>query len=203
MIVSETGGGSFPQAPIGLEPARCYGVVDIGTHANNIDGKKSRQLVLMFELTDAKIEDGGDHDGEPFRLSMFYTASLHEKAKLRKHLESWRGREFTPEELAGFDLNKLLGAPCTLNLVTKNEKTRIDSVMAVRKGEKVAPITAPLVSFGLADFDAAVFASLPEWLQKKIQESPEYKAVNGKLAAPNAPPAGDVDDIDPDGICPF
>ena len=90
-----------------------------------------------------------------------------------------------------------------LNLITKNEKTRIGGVMPVRKGEKVAPISTAHVNFSLAAFDAAVFATLPEWLQKKIQESPEYKAVNSQLAAPSAPAGSDVDDIDPDGICPF
>jgi hypothetical protein len=66
---------------------------------------------LVF-LLDAQMDDG-----RPFELAPLYTASLHEKAKLRKDLESWRGRAFTPEELKGFDLEKLIGANCQIQVV--------------------------------------------------------------------------------------
>ena len=195
MIVRETGDGSFPQAPTGVEPARCYGVIDIGSHTSELYGRTARQVVLMFELTDARIDEG-EHAGEPYRMSQFYNASLHEKAKLRKHLESWRGREFTPAELGGFDLKNLLDIQVNLNLVSKEQKTRIDGLLATRKGEKFAPLIAQPLYFNLDAFDAAVFAILPEWLQKNIQESPEYKKLNGKMAAPAqaAEWNGDIDD---------
>jgi len=38
-------------------------------------------------------------------ISKRYTMSLGEQSTLRKDLESWRGKKFTPEELQGFDLN--------------------------------------------------------------------------------------------------
>jgi hypothetical protein len=46
-----------------------------------------------------------------------YTLSLNEKATLRKHLEAWRGKLFTPAELEGFDLENLLGANCQLQVI--------------------------------------------------------------------------------------
>src|SRR5208337_1405024 len=46
-----------------------------------------------------------------------YTLSLHEKAALRKDLESWRGRTFTEEELKGFDVENVLDVPCLLNVI--------------------------------------------------------------------------------------
>lgn len=45
-----------------------------------------------------------------------YTLSLHEKSKLRPMLEAWRGRKFTNEELEGFDLERLLGANCQVQV---------------------------------------------------------------------------------------
>jgi hypothetical protein len=50
-----------------------------------------------------------------------YTLSLHEKANLRRELETWRGKKFTAEEGEGFDLEKLLGANCQLQVI-HNEK---------------------------------------------------------------------------------
>jgi hypothetical protein len=38
-----------------------------------------------------------------------FTLSLNEKANLRADLASWRGRDFTPEEIRGFDLKNILG----------------------------------------------------------------------------------------------
>src|SRR3990167_2490369 len=40
-----------------------------------------------------------------------------EKANLRKHLEAWRGKKFTKEELDGFDVEKLLGVNCQLQVI--------------------------------------------------------------------------------------
>jgi hypothetical protein len=77
-----------------------------------------------------------------------YTASLNEKATLRKDLESWRGKPFTKEELAAFDLEKLLGANGLFSVVhIKGRKdpsqtfAAIQSAMALPKGmERIAPV---------------------------------------------------------------
>lgn len=201
MIVKESGGTQFPQAPTGLETARCYGMVDIGTHTDPTFNVKKRQLIILFELSEATIPDG-DHAGEPFRMSCFYTASLHEKAKLRKHLESWRGREFTAEELGGFDLSTIIGAPATLNLVVKNERTVVDGVMAVKKGVVAPKAKAGRVYLSLepAAFVRETFNGLPDWIKEKIEDSPEYKQL-GKAPAPPTP--GDENGLVDDDDVPF
>lgn len=77
-------------------------------------------------------------DGKPFIVQKRYTASLHEKSKLRPELESWRGRAFTEDELKEFDLEKLLGANCLLNVahVVKDGKTyaNVTAVMPLKRG---------------------------------------------------------------------
>jgi hypothetical protein len=78
-------------------------------------------------------------DGQPFTVSQKYTASLHEKSRLRHDLESWRGRKFTTEELKGFDVENVLGANCQINVVhaTKEGKTyaNIASIVPQAKGQ--------------------------------------------------------------------
>jgi len=59
----------------------------------------------------------GSEPPRRFTVVSQYTVSLHEKARLRKDLETWRGRKFTKDELDQFDLEKLLGANCQLQIV--------------------------------------------------------------------------------------
>jgi len=85
--------------------------------------------------------------GKRFVVTNTYTASLNEKANLRRDLESWRGRPFTAEELQGFDLEKVVGKPCMLNLVAKTTAkgktwTGIAAIMPLPKdAEKLTPET--------------------------------------------------------------
>ena len=53
----------------------------------------------------------------PAAISKEFTLSLHERANLRRVLISWRGRQFTAEELGGFELANVLGANAMLNVV--------------------------------------------------------------------------------------
>ena len=66
-----------------------------------------------------------DVDGKtmPMTISKSYTVSLHEKSGLRKD-PAWRGRDFT-DETKGFDVSKLIGAYCMVNVTTSetNGKT--------------------------------------------------------------------------------
>lgn len=118
LVVKETGGvGAAPIEP-GSYPARCVGVVDLGVQHNEFTGKDQEKVRLIFELPSERVQVEGED--KPRWLSKPYTASLHEKSSLRQDLDAWRGRAFTPEELAGFDLSNVLGAPCLLS-VTRQE----------------------------------------------------------------------------------
>ena len=67
---------------------------------------------------------------------------MHEKAALRKDLESWRGKPFTAQELEGFDLEALLSVGCFINVMhqTREGQTyaNVAAVMRLPKG-----MTAP------------------------------------------------------------
>jgi hypothetical protein len=58
-----------------------------------------------------------EEHGRRYDVARVYTLSLHERAALRKDLESWRGRKFTEIELSqGFDLERLVGVPAQIQV---------------------------------------------------------------------------------------
>ncbi|HMN91661.1 MAG TPA: hypothetical protein PKC60_00380 [Hydrogenophaga sp.] len=181
MIVSENAGGStFTPCPAGSYLARCVRLVDLGTQQTEYQGesKSAHKVLLAFEILDA---DTRRDDGEPFLLSKRYTLSLHEKAALRKELASWRGRDFTPEELKGFDLRNVLGKECFISVVesTKGDRTysNIASIMKPPKGMQAPAGAEPLVYWDMS-------ADAPDWaglnmlhpkLIEQVEASPEFK----------------------------
>lgn len=87
-------------------------------------------------------------DNKPFIVQKRYTLSLHEKAGLRKDLESWRGKSFTGDELQGFDLEVLIGICCLLNVprnvlqVNRDGDTYANVVSIMRLPKGVEPVKA-------------------------------------------------------------
>lgn len=100
----------YTPAPEGLHQAVCCDVVDLGIVTTPWGDK--HQVELRWEIEAINPDTGGPH-----LVRQRYTANLGEKAKLRQVLETWRGRKFTPVELQGFDLEKLLGVNCQLQVV--------------------------------------------------------------------------------------
>lgn len=197
LTARDTGGGDFELCPADTHAARCYLAVDIGTHVNPISGKWQNQCVLGWELPEAAMEDG-----RPFAISRFYTVSLHEKATLRQHLDAWRGRSFSEEELAGFHLSKVLGAPCLLTVIHEANKqgtvkAKVASVTKAPGKMEIPDAVNSLLYYDLDNPDAAVFEKLPEWIQNKIRESREWNEIdNGFDHGGNGEEATD-DELDP------
>lgn len=134
-VVKETGADYVP-APAGLHRAVCVDVVEMGVMQTAFGPKE--KIRVVWEIEELM------EDQRRFTVSQLYTPSLNEKAKLREHLESWRGRPFTPKELKGFDLDKVLGAPCQVQVqhTTRNDRTyaNVIAVVPSSKGqEKLAP----------------------------------------------------------------
>lgn len=104
----------------GTHDAVCYALYDLGFQEGEYKGKKTinRKLVLAWQVKE-KIEGNGDYQGKHKVCYRQLTASLGEKAELRSILVSWRGKQFSEEELQGFDLSKLIGAKCRLSIAHK------------------------------------------------------------------------------------
>lgn len=118
MSIIAKGGSSekYPLIPAGTYNAVCVDVVDEGEKESNFDGKKKmqRKVSVWWQLDEERPDKA-----ERFSVRKWYTLSLNEKSSLTADLVAWRGKPFTPEELDGFDLEKLIGVPAMVTIVHK------------------------------------------------------------------------------------
>lgn len=186
-IASDTGGGNFKRVPAGVYVGRCYSLVDLGTQTTTgqYGEKQQHKIRIGWELF-GEDETGEpltvDVDGRtmPMTISKSYTVSLHEKAGLRKDLAAWRGRDFTDDEARAFDVTKLLGAYCMVNVTTSESNGKTYSNVAgltplpgALKHAKPDPVHDNIV-FDLDAPDMKVFAGFHEKLQEAIKRAPEW-----------------------------
>ncbi len=169
LIATEKGGGDFKAVPQGTHMAICNMVVGLGTQDTPYGVKE--QLYIRWELPQERLEwekDGVKHVG-PMSIGSFYTLSLNAKSNLRKDLEGWRGRAFTTDELAGFDVTNVLGKPCQLNVIhNENGKAKVVGVSGWPKGVEVPAPENELVKY--SNDDEGQFDAIPEWLQEIIKK---------------------------------
>ena len=211
-VASDSGGGNFKRVPSGVHVGRCYSLIDLGTQLSSgqYGEKLQHKIRVAWELF-GEDEEGKpltvEFDGKemPMTISKSYTLSLSEKASLRKDLQSWRGREFTDEEAKGFDISKLLGAYCMVNVTTSetNGKTYtnvagLTPLPGALKNAKPAPVHENLI-FDLDKPDMKVFNGFHEKLQEAIKKSPEWAHATGGPRS-TAPASGD---FETDGDIPF
>lgn len=188
---------TWKQPEAGNCSALCIRVIDLGTQDGEFQGKpkSSRQCRIVWELTDQF-----DDNGKPLIIQRTYTSSLGEKANLRRDLESWRGRPFTPEELAGFDVHNIIGKPCLLNLIKKQrpygESVEISAVGALPKGMSVpaVPVNETYI-YSVDEHDPVVWEKLSARLQERINSSHERRNTPPPTA-PVTPTATVVNDDD-------
>ena len=208
LIAKSNGESNFVPVPQGMHLARCYRIVDLGTQKSEYQGqvKHLSKVMLQFEI------HGNDDDnkpivtqkGEPMSINKNFTLSLAEKATLRKDLQTWRGREFTEDELRGFELKNVLGAWAMISVIKAlgnngKEYTNIAAIMSVPSAIKKAGIPEghnDLTLFSIEEPDMALFDSFSNGLKEKIGKSPEWQS-RGKSSAPKAP-AGPFDDMSDD-----
>lgn len=200
LIARAAAGTEFEIAPAGNSVARCYALVDLGMQERHWNGKVNYKRIvrISWELPDELMDDG-----RPFSITQNYTLSLSEMANLRKDLESWRGQAFTDEELAGFDLKNVLGAPAMINVIHRhadNGKTyaNVGSVSPLPKGLVCPDRVNDILYFSLDEPDwRDKYETLPEWLQGKIN-------VDLTTGLEEMPPPGSAGQEDfPDDDIPF
>lgn len=195
-----TGGNADFQNPTpGIHTAICYLIADIGYQQTNFGVKP--MVVFGFELCDELVEG----TSKPLIVYERLTASMNEKANLRTMLTGWRGRPFTDEEAAEFDMKNVIGKPCQVNVVL-NEKggktyANIQSVVPWPRGMNV-----PTPSNELLFYDpdnTSCRDKLPQWIKGKLDAAlrPE-KAAASREAVEDAM-AEQSRSPDPDDDIPF
>ena len=192
MHLPKNEGGNFEQTPAGTFMARCHRFIDLGSHEQTYQGESKglkRLVMIGFELPTELMEDG-----RPFTIHKRYTWSTHEKANMRKDLESWRGAKFNDSDFGpgGFDVRNLLGVPATLTIVHSEgdgkNYSNIASIGKAMKGMSIPPAINQPVYLSLESdmFDREVFEGLSDKLKAFIAESPEYGRLFGAKATASA-----------------
>lgn len=204
--ISNNGGGDFRRVPPGVYVSRCYSLIDLGTQRIEYQGdvKMQHKILVRWELfgeDDAGVPLTVDVNGRemPMTISKRYTMSMNDKARLRADLVSWRGRDFTEEEERGFDISKLVGAYCMLNISQSESNGKVYSnVSAITplptalKKSKPAPVHDDVL-FDIDDPDMGVFATFHERLQETIKSAAEWQETIS--APPQQGPVEDLEDI--------
>ena len=182
LIAKNKAGSNIPPIEAGTYVGVCVGVVDIGEQKNDIFNNYSHKVVIIYELGTERVEiDGQD---KPRWLSETYTVSLSDKANLYKTLLSWRGRDFTDEELdGGLDLAEMVGKPCQVQVLVVDKKdgtkcNRIAGVFGLPKGMEAPKPENPTLVYNIEDGESEVFLQLPSWMQDKIRHSTEWAATH-------------------------
>jgi len=184
ITATNEGGGNFQPLEAGTYPARCISMIHIGTVNENIMGKEKtlNKVWISWEIP-TELKEFKQGEGEkPYVINKEFTLSMHEKATLRKFLESWRGKQFTDDEAKSFDVTKLLGVACMASIIHKTSAAgkvfaEISNVSPVMKGFTVPNQINPSSELNYDNFDGHLFESLPEFIRKKIESSVEYKAL--------------------------
>lgn len=216
IIVSPPTGGNREIIPADNHVARCYQLIDMGT-ADEVypDGKTKanvRKIRIGFELPNELRVFNPDNGEQPFVISKEYNYSLYVSAPLRKDLKAWRSKDFTEEEAETFDIAKLIGAACMLNIIHYESKkggtyAQIAGITPIPKGMKCPAQINKSEILAFDEWDEALFEKQPDFIKDRIKASAEYKAMKNpskdkfvdEKGQPLAGVGGDEED-DTDGL---
>lgn len=130
---SGEGAGNFEVPEADTHHGVLVAIIDLGTHTTKFAGeaKDRHEVFLVWELTNTKDSRGGS-----FFLSQRQTLSYHEKATLRKNLETWRRKKYAEGEEV--NLLEALGKPWRLD-VEHEEKVKDGKAKVYAKIKAVGP----------------------------------------------------------------
>ena len=187
----------------GVYPARLVQIIDLGLQPQKAyQGKEkapAQEIILTYELVDEFMKDeAGENILEKPRWiseTLPFYGLFADKAK-----STQRYNAFDPKGEYEGDFAKALGAAINIAVVNNSVGDKIydnignASTMRPRDAQQCPDLINPAKAFDLDAPDLAIFNSLPEWIQKKIQGNLNYagsaleQALGGKAPA-KAPPA--------------
>lgn len=191
--------------PAGNYIARCYQMIEIGTVTEIVMGqpKTLKKVRIGWELPEETRVFRQENGEQPLVISKEYTLSMNEKSNLRKDLKSWRGKDFTEEEAKSFDITKLLGQPCMLNIIhnpSKSDPTKIyeqiSGITSIPKGMKVPAQVNDTVMISYDSFDKEAFEALPDFIKVKMKGSLEYASLKNPHEREMITPIGEEENDD-------
>jgi len=178
---------TYTPAPSGTHQAVCVDVIDIGLKPNMFrEGAMQHKIDIAWQLPELR------DDGKRHVVFKRYTLSLNDKATLRHDLESWRGKQFTAEELEnGFDMDKLYGVNCLVGI--KHEADRNDPSKIYANISAILPLPKNMEKIAaLRERNEAP----PKWVvEKQSQAIPEdYDFPVTESIDQTAPAGADADE---------
>jgi hypothetical protein len=189
-------GMSGPLAPVGNHIARCYQLVDLGTQDSIKYGNSSHKLRFAWELCE-ETHDFGKGKKEPYTVSMTVNFFFGRNSNFTKLLEGWKGGTFSESELETFELKRLLGKACMINVVHNSTADRdyanvasVSPLPAKWRDRVPALQNKPIYFETEMGPNSAEFKALPEFMQKVIEKCHEWRGSGSSL-----PP--EKDDSDP------
>lgn len=188
----------------GVYPARLVQIIDLGLQPQKAyQGKEkapAQEIILTYELVDEFMKDeAGENILEKPRWiseTLPFYGLFADKAK-----STQRYNAFDPKGEYEGDFAKALGAAINIAVVNNSVGDKIydnignASTMRPRDAQQCPDLVNPAKAFDLDAPDLAIFNSLPEWIQKKIQGNLNYagsaleKALGGKAPVAPAKPA--------------
>jgi len=196
-----SGQGAYEKPPTGNHPAVLVAIIDLGRQWQEPfdkaePGKFQHRLYFVYELVTKKMTGKVN---ENHTVAVDLTFSMHEKATMRKYIESRLGKKIVTDQ---YDVTQELGQAVLLSVVeNKNGYPKIGGVSAVPDGLPVPPALNKVLAWKLGDS----FAAIPPWLPylygraipEVIRDSEEYKSGTvseragenqaGQSAAPGRP----------------
>jgi len=190
MGLNLTGGSGveFEICPEGTYIGRVFQIIDLGTVKKTFGTnppKDTHEIRIGFEVLD---DSAVQKDGKPFRVGSTFTASLNEKANLRKAIEAIRGKKFTDEELKGFMIGRLMNVYCQLTIVhgesNGNTYANISSYSPLHKSMvKPDPINENILFDLDSDDYMDDYGKVGKYYQERIAQSNEWKMAGKKTPA--------------------
>ena len=177
MKLTKPEGSDYIAPQTGLTQAVITAIYDMGSRPNKFkEGKLKREVMIVFTLPKQL------HENEMLTISVWTTASIHEKSNLYGLITDL-GITIDTE----FDLNDLLGINCMANLTERtkdNGDTRINvsSVAPIIEGMEQFELPTSKFSLEEGEFVQAEFEALSDGLQNVIKETLEFKALSGPYA---------------------
>jgi hypothetical protein len=169
----------YPEIEDGYHVARCVQVIDIGTHWQNkfesSEQELKHQVSINFEVPEFTYEYEGKTTCK--MIPQRYSATLSKKGTLRKHLNSWRGKTYTDEDLKNFTLKSIVGLPAYVMIEkTASGFPKIVNITPLPKGIECPPQVREGLWFdidNIADVTEEFLSKLTKGNREMIETSQE------------------------------
>ncbi len=191
-------GSEFKQPPVGQAVGICYQVIALGNQ--QFRDSVTPRVWIGFELPEHGIDT--PNGKKPMTIGKEYALFLGGKSKLGEMLKTWRGKPFTDKELEAFEVTSIAGKIGNVAIgaresdQSKREITLVLGLIkqqreAIEKGEIPSKPVNEIVVYSPDDHDDAMWAKVPEFLKRKINER-----VQEEKDSVETPPADDQADFD-------